>query len=131
MDSSWKFQDYVDDINRFFVSQGLQVEPFPEVRILRGGNDRFDALAPTGSYDGSRMVVELYVGQRHLKDILRSYCHELVHHNQRLAMPEKFLALDKSGSLDENADLEKWEADAFRRGNLLFRRWTETKKPRG
>lgn len=120
-----KFQDYVDQINRFFVEQGVKIEPFPKLRLLRGNGNRFDPFAPTGNYAGDTQTVTLYIGQRHLKDILRSYCHELIHHNQNLKDPERFASLNKSGALQENSALEKFERDAYSRGNLLFRRWTE------
>ena len=120
-----KFQDYIDQINQFFIEQGVKIEPIPQVKLLRGSGNRFDPFIPTGNYSGEDMTITLYIGNRHVKDILRSYCHELIHHNQNLKDPEKFASLNKAGNLVENSALEKFESDAYKRGNILFRRWTE------
>jgi len=88
--------------------------------------DLFDPFISTGNYNPQTNTITLFVHQRHLKDILRTLCHELVHHNQNLTDPEGFAAVNKGGTLSENGELEEIEADAYRRGNVLFRKWTET-----
>ena len=58
---------------------------------------------------------------------MRSLCHELVHHSQNVTDPQGFMAVRKGGRLEENPELERLESDAFTRGNLTFRKWTESK----
>ena len=60
-----------------------------------------------------------------MKDILRSYCHELFHHAQKVS--GKGFG-NTSGNLSENPELEKLEGEAYLNGNILFRKWTETEK---
>ena len=70
--------------------------------------------------------IVLYIDNRHLKDILRSYCHELVHHNQNLENSDYLRrVLGRPDDLVDNAQLEEIEGDAYLRGNLLFRKFTE------
>ena len=61
-----------------------------------------------------------------MKDILRSFCHELIHHNQNITDPEGFKLVNKGGKLSENDELTMIETDAYSRGNIMFRKWTET-----
>lgn len=100
----------------------------PSVKIDYTPRDILDPFVGTGNYNPQTNVITLYVDSRQLKDILRTFCHELVHHSQYLSDPEGFLSLDKSGSLDDNPALEQIEADAYARGNVLFRKWTETRR---
>ena len=60
-----------------------------------------------------------------MKDILRTLCHELVHAWQYKTKAEYFASVDKSGSLEDNAELMQLEQEAFLVGNIVFREWTE------
>jgi len=85
-----------------------------------------DPFIRTGNYNSETKTITLFVKNRQLKDILRSFCHELIHHNQNITDPVGFKLVNKSGNLAGNAELEKIEADAYSRGNVMFRKWTET-----
>ncbi len=75
-------------------------------------------------------MVVLFVDNRHIKDILRSYCHEMVHHSQCLDNEDyvKRVFAGPQDNLDDNPELEEIEGDAYLRGNLLFRKFTEQLK---
>lgn len=65
-----------------------------------------------------------------MKDILRSYCHELFHHSQYLDNPDymRRVFVGSQESLDDNRELEELEGEAYLNGNLLFRKFTEQLK---
>jgi len=44
-------------------------------------NAEDNLLIQTGNYDWSTRTVTLYTSNRHLKDVLRTFCHEMVHHH--------------------------------------------------
>ena len=81
---------------------------------------------PTGNYNPATDTITVFVDNRQLKDVLRTFCHELVHHSQHITDPDGFLAVNKAGKLGENDQLTLLETDAYSRGNVLFRKWTET-----
>ena len=122
------FQDYLDEINDFFRSQGMAIDPLPLVKVDGRENDALDPFIETANYNPAKREITVFVSNRQLKDILRSYCHELAHHSQNLSMGDGFSEIRKSGKLSENGDLEKLEEEAYRNGNLIFRKWTETRK---
>ena len=72
-------------------------------------------------------MILLFVDNRHLKDILRSYCHEMVHHNQWLENPDyiRRVFAQNQDSIADNPELEEIEGEAYLKGNLLFRKFTE------
>lgn len=122
------FQDYLDEINEFFRSQGVSVDPIPLVKVDYRDNKVYDPFIDTANYDPETKTITIFVTNRQLKDILRSYCHELAHHSQNLTMGDDFKRISKLGKLSENDELSKLEEDAYRNGNILFRKWTESGK---
>ena len=118
-----KVNDYVHDVD------GMKIDPLPSVQLVDSSNaknSRSDLLISTGGYMPALNSIVLYIDNRHLKDILRSYCHELVHHNQNLENSDYLKrVLGHPDDLVDNAQLEEIEGDAYLRGNLLFRKFTE------
>lgn len=90
-------------------------------------------LGLTGYYSPQDYSVTLYTTNRHPKDILRSFAHELVHHMQNCE------GQFDDGSLEEAAEegyaqrskkLREMEEQAYRVGNLCFRDWEDGIKKR-
>ena len=109
-----------------FVTERVNIKPFPNINIIPDHNDADDFLISTGYYDPETQTVNLFIDGRHIKDVLRSFTHELMHHAQFLKSRDYFLEGDKSGSLCDNDFLRRLEGDAYLNGNLLFRMWTES-----
>lgn len=127
--SSHLLKYWISKANEFFVKNfSMKVEPLPEVKILddsKQHNDPNDILISTGSYDPFTSTVYIYTSNRHAKDLMRSYCHELVHHAQNIDNPDYLKRIWKGGGLAENPELEEVEAEAYVKGNLMFRKFTE------
>ena len=104
-----------------FMSNKIQIKPFPEIHL---NNDEQEGLfIRTGYYEPSKKSVTLFVDGRHPKDILRSLAHELIHHNQNLRDPE--FDWGGGGDLEQDDRLRKLEGEAYLKGNIYFREWTE------
>ena len=80
------FSDYINEIHEFYRNSGIQIDPVPRLVLNNDEAGEFDPLIPTGNYNYSNNTITLYINGRHLKDILRTYCHELIHRNQYLTM---------------------------------------------
>ena len=76
---------WIDKVNDYVhVVDGMKIDPLPSVQLVDSSNvknNRSDLLISTGGYIPALNSIILYIDNRHLKDILRSYCHELIHHN--------------------------------------------------
>lgn len=78
---------WINEINNYIRNEGHQIDPLPEIYLLAADeheNDIDNMLILTGGYIPESKTIIIYIDNRHLKDILRSYCHELVHHMQNL-----------------------------------------------
>ena len=117
---------WVSQINEYLREvQKYQIDPLPEVILDDSKNDPSNLLIGTGHYDCRTCQIVLRTSGRHLKDILRTYCHELVHHHQNLDNQDYFKRIWKGGDLVDNPELQEIEAEAYLQGNLNFRKFTE------
>lgn len=124
------FLEYADDVISFFKENGIDLgEKTPEISFDASPASRFDVFAPTGHYNFANDEITLRTDNRHAKDIMRTLCHELVHAWQYRRDPEGYMKFDKTGNLKDNAELLEYEREAYERGNVLFRMWTEARGP--
>ena len=83
-------------------------------------------LGKTAYYDPSSMEITIYVDGRHPKDIMRSFSHELVHHNQNLKGEfANIVGQGGSNYAQTNPHLRKMEKEAYLKGNMCFRDWED------
>lgn len=123
------FNQITSKIMEFYEQKGVDFGGvLPKIQLDYTEVDRFDPFIMTGKYQYMNDTITLYVNGRHLKDILRTFCHELVHAWQYRRDPELYEEIDKSGTLEENSQLLQLEQEAYTVGNLLFREWTENYK---
>ena len=90
--------------------------------ILRKDKENADMLfGRTAYYDPTSQTIVVYITNRHTKDILRSYCHELIHHvqNERGDL-EKGDSSSPTYAQDDD-HMRKMEMEAYLKGNLLLR----------
>jgi len=82
-------------------------------------------LGKTAHYDPSGMEITIYVDGRHPKDIMRSFSHELIHHNQNENGMFDQLNNTGVGYAQSDPHLRKMEKEAYLKGNMCFRDWED------
>jgi len=88
-----------------------------------------DPLGKTAYYDPESMSITLYITNRHPKDILRSFSHELVHHKQNCGGCFDNVGGDMGeGYAQNNKHLREMESEAYLEGNLCLRDWEDRDK---
>jgi len=100
----------------------------PRLFLKKDTENSQKMLGPTAYYDPQEKAITLFVHNRHPKDILRSYAHELVHHTQNLRgdlSPEKCGEMG-TGYAQKNKHMREMEREAFEEGNMCFRDWEDT-----
>jgi len=92
-------QDIIEDFIQFTKNR-LDINQLPTIRFL---NDREWAAEKRsfGQYDPNQRHLDVYIGNRNLADILRTLCHELVHHRQN-ELGKLYADAGKTGSNIEN-----------------------------
>jgi hypothetical protein len=76
------------------------------------------------------MEITIFTDNRHPKDMMRSIAHELIHHVQNLNNEFDMHTQTYAGYAQKDPHMRKMEADAYLRGNLLFRDWEDGYKSR-
>ena len=103
------------------MENGLNIEPLPNVEFVNNDSENASKLlGKTAYYDPNNQTIVLYTHNRHPKDILRSYAHEMIHHMQNL---EGRINNIKGDNINEDEYLAELELEAYSKGNMLFRSW--------
>ena len=93
----------------------------PPTLIFQSDPRNYGALSKTAQYDPRSQEITIYVDGRHIKDILRSFAHELVHHHQN-----EQGRLSGANVTQGEQDFDDIEGEAYHTGNLkLFRKWED------
>jgi hypothetical protein len=121
----FNFAPHIASILEYCMTKGMKVTPIPEVKIRQDEDNAANLFGKTAYYQPDTQEIVLYVTGRHPKDVLRSFCHELIHHMQNLeGQSLTFYTTDVHA--DEN--LKAIEQEAHAKGSFLFRDWENSNK---
>lgn len=111
-----------------YIKNKLNFSVEPIVKLIDDKQNSKNPLGSTAHYEPSTKTISVFITDRHIKDILRSIAHELIHHEQNC---NNMISADSDmseGYAQKNKQLRNLEEDAFSRGNLLFRDWEHSLK---
>ena len=120
------FKTHLASLTKYMVDQGMNIKPYPTLKIIN--NDFKNAenmLGKTAYYDPTNCSITLYTLNRHPKDILRSYAHEMIH---RIQDNEGRLKNITTTNTNEDGNLKELEEEAYKLGNITLRNWEDTIK---
>ena len=109
----------------------LGFEPHVKIVILKDSGNMNNPLGRTAHYSPTEKKIGLYTQGRHIKDILRSLSHELVHHNQNCRGDFDTGGETMQGYAQEDGHLREMEREAYECGNMIFRDWEDNLKDKG
>ena len=99
-----------------------------DINFISDPDNAKNPLGKTAYYDPNMMKVVVFVDKRHVKDILRSLSHELVHHAQHCRGEFDKEHDTGPGYAQRNQHMRKMEGEAYLVGNLCFRDWEDGQK---
>jgi len=100
----------------------------PSLNLVSDVENGQKPLGKTAYYDPHERCVTIYTDNRHIKDILRSLAHELVHHMQNeLGMLDDD-GYHSPGYAQKNKQMRNRESEAYEKGNLCMRDWEDRLK---
>ena len=112
-----------------YAQEKLGFDKPVDVQLMSDPNNAKDPLGKTAYYDPNSMKVTLFVDKRHVKDIMRSLAHELVHHKQNCRGDFNGSIDTSPGYAQEDGKMRKLEGEAYLEGSgYLFRDWEDTLK---
>ena len=120
---------YIAELIAYMKNAGLLVDPLPQLVMKNDQEVGNTILGPTGYYDPTQKMIVLYIANRHPKDILRSFAHEMIHHYQNLeGKMDSGMSEGDPNYTQNNEAMRKLEKEAYLKGNMMFRDWTDTRK---
>jgi len=125
-----KFQPLISSLYET-AKEKLGFKPHVKIAIIQSGKNMNNPLGKTAHYSPADMKIGLYTKGRHIKDILRSLAHELVHHNQNCRGDFNGGAATVEGYAQEDGHLREMEREAYECGNMIFRDWEDNMKKKG
>ena len=97
------------------------IQKSPRV-ILRKDEENANMLfGKTAYYNPGNQEIVIFITNRHPKDILRSYCHELIHHVQNERGDLEMGDASSPTYAQDDKHMRKMEMEAYLKGNLLLR----------
>lgn len=123
---------YMKEFYKYALEKLPKIDRDPKVVFKKDKKNAEDIFGKTGYYDPDEEKIALYITNRHPKDVIRSFAHELIHHEQKCRGDDEKLDLSKtlknpSYALHDKG-LREMEREAFERGNVIFRDWCDTQR---
>jgi len=113
-----------------YAQEKMGFEDPPTLFLRSDAQNAVNPLGKTAFYDPQAKSITLYITNRHPKDVMRSFSHELVHHTQNCN--GKFDNVNGSemgeGYAQNDDHLREMEREAYEMGNLCFRDWEDSIK---
>ena len=120
------YKKYIPELTKYMVNQGMNIKPLPAVKFIT--DDKANAenvFGKTAFYTPEEKSITLFTMNRHPKDVLRSFAHEMIHHEQNL---DSRLNNIGTTNTNEDGDLPEIEREAYEKGNMMFRNWEDSIK---
>ena len=116
MEYKQKFGElYKDAKNKFNIQQA------PNLILRQDKKNAELVFGRTAHYNPEEKTIVIFIINRHPKDILRSFCHELIHHVQNERGDLKISGDLSPTYAQDNDHMRNMEKEAYLEGNLLLR----------
>ena len=111
-----KFVDLYKDAKDKF-----NIQKAPKLILRQDKANAEKVFGRTAYYDPGNSTIVVFITNRHPKDILRSFCHKLIHHvqNERGDLDKGNMSSPTYAQDDDH--MRKMEMEAYLKGNLLLR----------
>ena len=121
----FNYVPYIAGILEHMIAKGMKVVPLPDIKTRQDEENAAKTFGKTATYDPGKKEVVLYVTGRHPKDVMRSFCHEMIHHMQNL---EGRLPMITTTNTQEDSALNEIEKEAHFLGSMTMREYEDSIK---
>jgi Zn-dependent peptidase ImmA (M78 family) len=122
--SEFDYPKQLKSLTEYMIDKGMNIRPLPKVKFVKDDAENAqNFFGKTAYYDPNKRIIVLYTMGRHPKDVMRSFAHEMIHHMQNC---DGRLGNISTQNTNEEGDLPEIEREAYEKGNMSFRNWTDT-----
>ena len=122
-----EFKEALKEIFKTAVDK-FNIKKAPSLFLKNDVENSNKLFGRTAYYSPNDESIVLYITNRHPKDILRSYCHELIHHIQNERGDLMKGDASSPNYAQEDDHMRKMEMEAYLKGNLLLRDFEDNYK---
>ena len=116
MEYKQKFGElYRDAKDKFNIQQA------PNLVLKQDKENAQQLFGRTAHYNPENQTIVIFITNRHPKDILRSFCHEMIHHVQNERGDLKIGDASSPTYAQDDKHMREMEKEAYLEGNLLLR----------
>jgi len=103
------------------AKEQYNIQQQPKLTLRQDKDNAKKIFGRTAYYDPGSQEIVVFITNRHPKDILRSFCHELIHHVQNERGDLKMGDASSPTYAQDDDHMRKMEMEAYLKGNLLLR----------
>jgi hypothetical protein len=119
-------KDAMLSLTTYMIENDMNVLPLPKIKIIDNDSENANGIfGKTAYYNPNECSITLFTLNRHPKDVLRSYSHEMIH---RIQDNEGRLKNINTTNTNEDDELLELEKEAYLNGNITFRNWEDNLK---
>jgi len=106
----------------------FDIQQAPKLFLRKDEENAQDMFGRTAYYEPEEKTIVIFITNRHPKDILRSFCHEMIHHVQNERGDLNMGDASSPTYAQDDEHMRDMEKEAYLEGNLLFRDYEDNKK---
>ena len=99
----------------------FNIQQTPKLILKQDEENAKKTFGRTAYYDPGEQLIVIFITNRHPKDILRSFCHEMIHHVQNERGDLKMDNISSPTYAQDDEHMRNMEKEAYLEGNLLLR----------
>jgi hypothetical protein len=99
----------------------FNIQQTPNLFLRKDNENAEQIFGRTAQYEPETQTIVIFITNRHPKDILRSFCHELIHHVQNERGDLKMGDASSPTYAQDDEHMRNMEKEAYLEGNLLLR----------
>ena len=128
--SKFNYPPLLKSLTEYMIDKGMNIRPLPKVQFIEDDVENAnDFFGKTAYYHPDSNLIVLYTKNRLPKDVMRSFAHEMIHHEQKC---DGRIGNNRIKTTNTNEDgyLREIEGEAYLKGNMMFRGWSDSHNPR-
>ncbi len=106
----------------------FNIQQAPKLLLRQDKENSNQLFGRTAHYNPEKKTIVIFITNRHPKDILRSFCHEMIHHVQNERGDLNMGDASSPTYAQDDKHMRNMEKEAYLEGNLLLRDFEDNKK---
>lgn len=106
----------------------FDIQQAPKLILKQDEENAKNIFGRTAYYEPEEKTIVIFITNRHPKDILRSFCHEMIHHVQNERGDLNMGDASSPTYAQDDKHMRNMEKEAYLEGNLLLRDYEDNKK---